>query len=383
MTTSTPNLGLTLYNSTTDQSEYFSNFRAVIAGPASTSNFYKIDTAWGALDTRIDILEAYRGAIPVSATFISANYYESTVSAITSYISGMTIILDVNATSSGTVTLNISSLGVKSLMKVDSTGTPINLTGSDLVIGRRYLFEYDGTRWLWVSANSADQIQIVGTSGNFVKIGSTNNLEDSGSSSSTFAVAAKGVTNGDSHDHVGGDGSAIVEGALSFTDITTNNATTSKHGLLPKLSGSSSQALKGDGTWGSAGISLLDVYPVGAVYTSVVSTSPATLFGGTWSAFGAGRVLVGIDAGQTEFDTVEETGGSKTVTLIEANIPAHAHSILTRSSYTLGATSQTRLVNADTTGGSTGTHTSGSTGSGTAHDNLQPYIVVYFWKRTA
>ena len=249
MSSTSPNLGLTLYDSTTDQVVTFATFRAVWGGPATTSNFYKIDTAWGLLDGRIDILEAYRGAIPTSASFISANYYEATVSAITAYTTGMTIILSVDTTSSGTVTLNINALGTKSVMKVDSTGTAINLTGSDLVDGRQYLFIYDGTRWTWVSANSADQIQIVGTAGNFVKIGSTNNLEDSTSNATTFAVAAKGVTNGDSHDHVGGDGAAIVEGALSFTDITTNNASTTKHGLLPKLSNVSTEYLNGVGSW--------------------------------------------------------------------------------------------------------------------------------------
>lgn len=58
-----------------------------------------------------------------------------------------------------------------------------------------------------------------------------------------------------------------------------------------------------------------DAFPVGSVFISVVSTNPATLLGyGTWSAFGAGRVLVGLDSGDADFDSVEETGGAKTVT---------------------------------------------------------------------
>lgn len=122
-------------------------------------------------------------------------------------------------------------------------------------------------------------------------------------------------------------------------------------------------------------------WPVGAIFTSVVSTNPATLLGfGTWSAFGAGRVLVGIDAGQTEFDTVKETGGSKTHTLTTTEMPSHTH--------TYNATSTgSPKANSDGTGydlvtGISSTNT-GSQGGGGAHNNLQPYIVVYFWERTA
>ena len=67
-------------------------------------------------------------------------------------------------------------------------------------------------------------------------------------------------------------------------------------------------------------------YPVGSIYTAVVSTNPATLLGvGTWSAFGSGRVLVGVNTGDSDFDTVEETGGSKTHTLETSEIPSHEH----------------------------------------------------------
>lgn len=127
----------------------------------------------------------------------------------------------------------------------------------------------------------------------------------------------------------------------------------------------------------ASGSTALDAYPVGAVYISVVATSPATLFGGTWAAFGAGRVLVGFDAGQTEFDTVEETGGSKTHTLTTAEIPSHTHTFM--SGQNVGGGTQA----GEGTTTSQFSNTTSATGGGGAHNNLQPYIVCYFWKRTA
>src|SRR5688572_5392751 len=73
-----------------------------------------------------------------------------------------------------------------------------------------------------------------------------------------------------------------------------------------------------DGEDGADG-SVSACWPIGSVFIAVVATNPGTLLGfGTWVAFGAGRMLVGFDSGQTEFDTVEETGGAKTVTLTAA-----------------------------------------------------------------
>ena len=123
-------------------------------------------------------------------------------------------------------------------------------------------------------------------------------------------------------------------------------------------------------------------WPIGSVFTSVVSTNPATLLGfGTWSAFGAGKVLVGLDSGDTDFDTAEETGGAKTHTLTTAEMPAHVHEELAPTSASSGALKFGIDTNAS--GSQAAGLNTASTGGGGAHNNLQPYIVVYFFKRTA
>jgi hypothetical protein len=122
------------------------------------------------------------------------------------------------------------------------------------------------------------------------------------------------------------------------------------------------------------------IYPVGSIYTNAaVSTNPATLLGfGTWTAFAAGRVLVGLDSGQTEFDTLEETGGSKTANL------QHTHTVSGTTSNAVGGNAAFGAGGLGPDGNHTHTY-SATTGNGgsTTQSILQPYITVYMWKRTA
>lgn len=134
------------------------------------------------------------------------------------------------------------------------------------------------------------------------------------------------------------------------------------------------------------------LYPVGSVYINASdSTNPATLFGfGTWAAFGAGKVLVGQDASDFIFDTLEETGGSKDAVLVSHTHTdsGHTHNYhdlglysgngnFTGSSGAWGGSPSSMRA---TTSGSASLSTEGVSAT---NANLQPYVVVKMWKRTA
>ena len=146
----------------------------------------------------------------------------------------------------------------------------------------------------------------------------------------------------------------------------------------------------------AAALTLAAIYPIGSIYTNAtVSTNPATLLGfGTWTAFGAGRVMVGFDSGNALFDTAEETGGSANAITV-----SHTHTLTDSGhnhnfnyaaySWTVqGGTNVTIEGNRSGAGaGTTTTATTGisvdSAGSSGTNANYQPYITVYIWKRTA
>jgi hypothetical protein len=142
------------------------------------------------------------------------------------------------------------------------------------------------------------------------------------------------------------------------------------------------------------------LYPVGSVYTNAsVATNPGTLLGfGTWTAFAAGRVLVGFNASNSLFDTAEETGGSADAIVVShthtatVTDPTHSHTVSPPVYYgsgngfsgagatSDGASGSAQTAAATTTGITVANSTTGSSGT---NANYQPYITVYMWKRTA
>lgn len=138
-------------------------------------------------------------------------------------------------------------------------------------------------------------------------------------------------------------------------------------------------------------------WPIGSVFIGIVSTNPATLLGyGTWSQISQGRVLIGQNGADADFDVAEETGGAKTINIYHNHTgPSHTHTY----SFTTSGGSGGTDVRYGTTGGyvvktydhtHTGSGTTSADGTGATSSSLSsaqsvmnPYFVVYIWKRTA
>lgn len=231
---------------------------------------------------------------------------------------------------------------------------------------------------------------------------------------------------------------------LAFADDHLRLVKSTIKATFPNISGAVTKTHAEINAMGTVAEVLAAVYPVGSIYTNATNaTNPGTLLGfGTWVSFGAGRVPVGFDGGDALFNAAEKTGGSKDATLVSHSHGGstgnqssdHAHSGTTSSagnhqhyvvknaatdassqygitvnggnslagsgsggyeSYVLngqsnGADSGLSSYNgvhshSFSTGGVSSNHNHSITpeGSSATNANVQPYITVYMWKRTA
>lgn len=124
------------------------------------------------------------------------------------------------------------------------------------------------------------------------------------------------------------------------------------------------------------------IYPVGSLYLSTSSTNPSGFLGGTWEAYAKGRTLIGAGTG-SDGDTIMnfdegDQGGEYKHTLTTNEIPSHSHTYNRELS-----TGSTSGIASARYSGNRSSFNTGSTGGGAAHNNMQPYIAVYIWRRTA
>lgn len=176
---------------------------------------------------------------------------------------------------------------------------------------------------------------------------------------------------------------AQQELADDLIEELSQTATHTKNGMM-----SSQDKILLDGILDIIENAILDAdkrkHPIGSLEFNTSGQNPSSYLGfGTWVAWGSGRVPVGIDSNDSNFNTVEKTGGSSTVSLTTAQMPSHTHG--QRIDWGNGSgnihfthsTSDTLYLKVDQ--GST----TKAAGDGEAHNNLQPYITCYIWKRTA
>lgn len=122
--------------------------------------------------------------------------------------------------------------------------------------------------------------------------------------------------------------------------------------------------------------------PIGTIEINTTGVNPSTYLGGTWVAWGSGRVPVGVDASDTDFSTAEKTGGEKTHTLTIEEMPSHRHDFVymrSRLEELAAGPGDRETPNGDREE----FDNTGYVGGGQAHNIMQPYITCYMWKRTA
>ncbi|MDY3296183.1 phage baseplate protein [Selenomonas sp.] len=122
------------------------------------------------------------------------------------------------------------------------------------------------------------------------------------------------------------------------------------------------------------------IYPVGSIYLSVDSTSPESIFGGTWEPIPTGKMLLSAGDG---YD-VESTGGEAEHTLTVDELPSHSHDMIIKNTDERGRTDEANNSGSGSSGFENfATWHTKTTGGGKAHNNLPPYLAVYMWKRIA
>lgn len=127
------------------------------------------------------------------------------------------------------------------------------------------------------------------------------------------------------------------------------------------------------------------IYPIGTIYETTSTVHPNVLFGGTWEEYGRGRVTVGLYPTWTETSYIGQMGGEKEHILTTNEIPSHNHAnpCAIHNGGDAGNYRSLFATNTDFWSKADWNNKTADTGGGQAHNNMQPYIVVYRYRRIA
>ena len=331
----------------------------------------------------------------VTATATELNYCDGVTSNIQTQLNN-TVKLSGDQTINGNKTFN----GQIIFGNTDATITPYIYTDKSgdgalrMRVGKtEFWMDEDGMFWssqegMFISENLLPGMAVTGVKGNAEMVyrqGSVNiTPANIGAAESNHTHSASDIT-------AGTLGGSVVANTTAVGTLTTKQV---RNITISTADPTSSDGGNGD-VWIKYGNTQSNCpFPVGGVYISIASTNPSSIWAGTtWEQFAKGRTLVGIDTSDSNFNTSGQTGGEKTHTLTTNEIPAHGHGMAHTHSYTGPNTGSWKVGTgkAHTWCTSTGSKTSGgasktttdNAGDGAAHNNLQPYIVVYMWKRVS
>lgn len=125
------------------------------------------------------------------------------------------------------------------------------------------------------------------------------------------------------------------------------------------------------------------IFPIGQIVIKGDNEDYSNWLGFTWERTAVGKVLVGIDSTDTDFNEIGKTSGEKTHTLTINEMPNHYHNVNYGRSAPLGLNSGSTGYKLNYEDGGTQQIYASATGGGQPHNNLQPYQVVAYWKRIA